>query len=359
MHLSGGRKIRNEGPVIFIKLYGMGSLIRLQQVVDQYDLKQEEFYLVTLPGLKPAADWLGWNTIDFSASHAWQLPGAFLKAVSQIKSLKPRAIVDLERASNGVGLLRLFSRNGAREISFRVDARETSNSSSREISLYQKPVTLALREALEDLGFVAGELTYEVEVESQPNLLVNLNASDYLPERKYPENQYLELVRLWSKKYPDSRILFTGSHGEKEFVQSVVDQLKGSKVENKAGSWTLNQFAQELAAGSLLITNDSGPMHLAHYLGTPTVVLWGPTHPEYVGYPDSDRLKNIWMEKSCSPCFEHPRSRIAESCQGRVDCLKEISPELIMLEAEKLWKPGVSRRVRLPQFHEVQKEVSA
>jgi ADP-heptose:LPS heptosyltransferase len=345
---SESRELREDGPVVFIKLYGMGSLIRLQEVIEHYPFSPEERYLVTLPGLKPTAQWLGWQTIELSAQSLWQLPWAFFQTVQVIRRLKPRAIVDLERSSNGVGMLRLLSRRGAREISFRIDPKSAHQRDSSAISLFQKPVTQAIHEALKELGYSANQ-TPETDLSpSSDFLMVNVNASDYLPERKYPPQHFVEFIRKWVDTHPTTRVVLTGTASERNYVQHIADQLQNPLVENKAGEWSMDQFALELGRASLLVTNDSGPMHLAHYLGTPALVLWGPTHPEYVGYPDSDRLKNIWIQKKCSPCFEHPQSNIAVECQGRVDCLKEITPEQVFGAAQELWNPGIDRVVRYP-----------
>ncbi len=349
-------KPREKGPLVIIKLYGMGSLIRLQSVLDDYNIPSDDIYLVTLPGLEPTANWLRKNTLLLTAHTLWQLPWAFWKTVREIRRLKPKAIIDLERSSNGVGILRVMSRSKSKEISFRITPGDRVGHNGKEISLHHKPVTQAIAEALGDLGYSRLNRGEGQKIQLDNTLMVNLNASDYMPQRKYPASHFVQFIRLWSEKHPDARIVLTGSSKERDYVQKVADQLEGVQVENRAGDWNLEEFCQELSRCALLVTNDSGPMHIAHYLGAPALVIWGPTHPKYVGYSDSDRLKNLWSEKSCSPCFEHPRSKIAVSCQGRVDCLQEILPADVLREAELLWKPHTQISIRFPKLSEAKQE---
>lgn len=89
----------------------------------------------------------------------------------------------------------------------------------------------------------------------------------------------------------------------------------------------------------MLITNDSGPMHLACYYETPTVAIWGPTSAILVGYPDSYRMRNVFIEKECSPCFIHPKSKVAQACSNRIDCFQELSPKKVLNAIFEIYQP--------------------
>ena len=85
-----------------------------------------------------------------------------------------------------------------------------------------------------------------------------------------------------------------------------------------------------------MITDDSGPLHLAYYYETPTVSIWGPTSAHLVGYPESDRMKNVSIDKKCSPCFIHPKSKVAKACSNKIECLTELRPQKVVTAALQL-----------------------
>ncbi len=95
------------------------------------------------------------------------------------------------------------------------------------------------------------------------------------------------------------RIIFTGSeHDKLEHIQSL---MKTSSV-NLGGKTTLRDLAYLYKRSALLITTDSGPMHLAAAMGTPVIALFGPTDPSRTG-PYGKGHVVIRKELSCSPCF--------------------------------------------------------
>ena len=120
-------------------------------------------------------------------------------------------------------------------------------------------------------------------------------------------------------------------------------------VENVAGIWNLSELMGQLASCKLFITNDSGPMHLAAFLGVPTVASWGPTHYRYFGYENLSHVHNVSLDLECSPCFKDPTSEAGIYCQKRIDCMQNLSPSLIVKQVEHLLiKTENERRVALP-----------
>ncbi len=95
------------------------------------------------------------------------------------------------------------------------------------------------------------------------------------------------------------RVVFTGSdRGKLEHVQSM---MSVSSI-NLGGKTTLRDLAYVYRLASLMITTDSGPMHIAAAAGTPVVAIFGPTDPMRTG-PYGKGHKVIRKEFSCSPCF--------------------------------------------------------
>jgi ADP-heptose:LPS heptosyltransferase len=88
--------------------------------------------------------------------------------------------------------------------------------------------------------------------------------------------------------------------------------------------------AAVLAQASVLITADSGPMHLAEAVGTPVLALFGPTSREWGFYPQGSRDIIMELPLSCRPCSVHGRAR--SSCDQ--ECLRGIAPEAILAQLE-------------------------
>ena len=94
-------------------------------------------------------------------------------------------------------------------------------------------------------------------------------------------------------------VIFTGTeHDKLEHIQS---RMKAPSL-NMGGKTTLRDLAYLYQRSALLITTDSGPMHLAVAMGTPVIALFGPTDPSRTG-PYGKGHVVIRRELSCSPCF--------------------------------------------------------
>ena len=90
-----------------------------------------------------------------------------------------------------------------------------------------------------------------------------------------------------------------------------------------AGKTSLKTLSALLERVDLLVTNDSGPMHIAAALGTPVVALFGPTNPGLTG-PYGDGHIVIRKEMECSPCLRGP------CIHGRPICMEAITEEEVM-----------------------------
>jgi len=110
-------------------------------------------------------------------------------------------------------------------------------------------------------------------------------------------------------------VVLTGSNAEDAVrIQSM---MKTSAI-NLGGQTTLRDLAYLYKRASLLITTDSGPMHLAAALRTPVVAIFGPTDPSRTG-PYGKGHTVIQKTLSCSPCF-------LKSCDSH-ECMHDISVE--------------------------------
>jgi ADP-heptose:LPS heptosyltransferase len=124
-----------------------------------------------------------------------------------------------------------------------------------------------------------------------------------------------------------------GGPAESRSYPEFYSALAGSNIINLTGRTTLPQLLKILSFSRLLVSGDSGPMHLAAALGRPTVALFGPTSPQRTG-PYGTRSAVLFGRCPRGPCF---RERCA---LGRAGCQEEIAPEAAAAAVAELISGG-------------------
>ena len=117
-------------------------------------------------------------------------------------------------------------------------------------------------------------------------------------------------------------VVLTGAPNDLPIVEDVMQRMRERPV-NLAGKTSLTQLAALLQRADLLITGDSGPMHIAGAVGTPLIAIHGPTDPALSGpvSPDATVLRSgIW----CSPCYN--ATGPADCRFYTTQCMKNITP---------------------------------
>src|SRR5438309_5352758 len=98
---------------------------------------------------------------------------------------------------------------------------------------------------------------------SAPLILLNPNASDLLPLRRWPPLRYVELARRLLERFPDLFIPFTGAPAEATANNRLAAEVSSNRVISLAGKTTLRQVLVLYTRSQILVTNDSGPAHFA------------------------------------------------------------------------------------------------
>lgn len=154
-----------------------------------------------------------------------------------------------------------------------------------------------------------------------PYLVVNPNASDLMIERRWPTKRFVETIeQLVARGY---RIALTGQEHEAEFVAGLVADLAADvsdRVVDTAGRLGFGEFLALLDGARCVITNDTGPMHMAIALDRPTVCLFGPGDPGHYGVV-KPRVEILYRSVFCSPCLYHTDD---PPCAGDNVCMKKI-----------------------------------
>jgi heptosyltransferase-1 len=164
-----------------------------------------------------------------------------------------------------------------------------------------------------------------------PQLILLLPGARW-ENKRWPAQHFAGLVSLLARKFPAAHFAIIGS-GEDRPLGEIISCAAPERCLNLCGATSLPEMIEWIRLGDLLITNDTGPMHVAAALGKPLVALFGPTEPRRTG--PYGQLENVLrLDLPCSPCmkstchFEKPE-----------ECLRALSPALVFERVQELLPP--------------------
>jgi ADP-heptose:LPS heptosyltransferase len=156
----------------------------------------------------------------------------------------------------------------------------------------------------------------------RPLILLNANASDMLPLRKWPGQRYVELAKRLIEKSPDVHVAFTGAPSEAEYSQKMVRDINSTRCFSMTGKTTMRQLMMLYCLADVLVTNDSGPAHFATLTDIEVITLFGPETPKLFGAL-TPRSHIIWKGIACSPCVSAYNNR-QSACKDNI-CMQKIA----------------------------------
>ena len=166
---------------------------------------------------------------------------------------------------------------------------------------------------------------------------VGLNpGAEYGPAKRWPAEHFIETALVLGRQISCRWVLF-GGLGDREVAEKIARALPsapGREPLNLAGKTSLRELAAALQVCSLVITNDTGPMHLAAAVGAPVVAIFGSTAPELTGPHLSPRAQVVRQPAPCSPCF-------LRECPIDLRCLRGLPPQTVVEAALRYWTEKV------------------
>ena len=157
-------------------------------------------------------------------------------------------------------------------------------------------------------------------------ILINANAADLLPLRRWPEARYVELARRLLAQFPEVCVAFTGAAHEARSSSLLVSQVDSPRCVSVAGETTLRELLALYSLSEVLVTNDSGPAHFAAMTPIRTVTLFGPESPRLFA-ARTPRNKVLWAGIACSPCVSAYNNR-QSACRDNA-CMQAIEVEQV------------------------------
>ncbi len=173
---------------------------------------------------------------------------------------------------------------------------------------------------------------------SDPTPILGISPGAQWATKRWPAEHVASLLRLNHQKSHHPIRLFLGPQEEKWFPGSELSGVASRFPEVEIFSQQpLTEIASKLAECSLLLTNDSGLLHVSEAVGTPVLALFGPTVREFGYYPILESSGTLEEELDCRPCSRNGK----RPCKRKdLACLIQISPERVFNKIEEMLKGG-------------------
>lgn len=140
--------------------------------------------------------------------------------------------------------------------------------------------------------------------------------------KKWTRENFADLAKLIKNKM-DKKILLIGGKSEKEELQDIVEKSGGICV-NLAGELSLKESGALMSRAEFVVTNDSGPFHIARGVKTLSFVIFGPTDPGMFDYNNDAVL--LYGNEPCAPCSLHGDK---ECPKGHFNCMKKLTADKV------------------------------
>lgn len=160
-------------------------------------------------------------------------------------------------------------------------------------------------------------------------VLFNPNASEMLPQRRWPAEHFTHLARAMLSHWPDIIILITGAPAERDEAERLRQTVNDDRLVNFAGLLRLEQLPALYNLAALMISNDSGPVHFASVTTMPVIALFGPETPTLYG--PLGNARNLTAGLACSPCVSAANHR-KTACSEPI-CMAAIKPSAVLQAA--------------------------
>lgn len=156
-------------------------------------------------------------------------------------------------------------------------------------------------------------------------ILINPNASELLPQRRWMRERYQELIGKILAHRSDLLVLITGAPAEQAEAEEMCQHIGNTRCINFAGALRLAELPILYSIAALMVTNDSGPGHFSAITPLPTFILFGPETPKLYG--SLGNATPIYASLACSPCVSAANHRKTACVDNK--CLQAISVDQV------------------------------
>ncbi len=311
--------------ILIIRFSSLGDIILTKPIIDELKAKfpQAQVDYLTKSAFAPLI-----NTYFPIDSVLTQYKS--LKDLLKIKAVKYDLVIDLHNKFNSWLTKKIIlgkqtiTYDKKRHLRQRIVAHKTSKTINSTLDLYNS---------------VFKKLNIDFSFKYPKILLDNLNQEELLPSnaklkvvifpgathntKRIPCHKLIAFINNY--QHDDTIFYLMGSPNEKEITSAIKDK-SNKETYDLAGKFNLVELVAAINQADLVITNDSGPMHIAAALEKAQIAFFGSTNIALGFRPLNDKARIISYPIKCSPCTLHGEK---ECPLGHFSCMQNISPDTI------------------------------
>jgi ADP-heptose:LPS heptosyltransferase len=366
------RTITSPRKILFIKFFGMGTIILATPAIKRCQelYPDAELYFLTfsenkgLFGLINAADRI--KVLSISSTSVVSFVTDTIKILAQLRRERFDVAIDLEFFSRFTSILSFLSRARCRVgfYNYFIEGLYRGDFLTHKVFYnHYQHTSLAFLDMIETMrmgdAFPYNKIQYSTPLHprdlgiaftvsdddrracrekfaltgAERLVLLNPNISEgFIDLRRWPLPHYAALARKLLADFPDVRIGIIGSGNDLPVALDLEKQIGDGRVVNFAGRTSLRELCVLLDSSRCLVTNDSGPAHLAALADTHVITLFGPDTPALFSSL-AKRATSMFLGLGCSPCgsIYNGKRTICRDNQ----CLKRIIPDMVYQEVVK------------------------
>jgi ADP-heptose:LPS heptosyltransferase len=337
-----------SGAVVVCKFFGIGSMCLSLPLLMELKKQNREVIYLTFTGNVPMAEFIGASQVlSIDPSSPWRFVRDVVRVIRRMRRLGPSAFLNLEFFSQFAAIMALLSgapvRSGFHMMHLpmgRLYSHRTNFNVYRHISENFLNVGVRAHMIGEPLPLdqYPDQFTVPQSGSDQGDyILINAESSDTIRDlNSWPVEHWRDLISAIRKQYPGYDVILNGT-GDAETLHGEFQSLLAhdAKIKSTVGTTTFDEFVNLVIGAALVITVDSGPLHLSALLKRPTIALFGPETPVLFGH-DLPWVRVIYQGLICSPCRAiYDAKQSVLDCQDN-QCMKQIRPESVLNEVSAL-----------------------
>ena len=193
------------------------------------------------------------------------------------------------------------------------------------------------------------ELAQVLEASGRALVVINPNAGDLAPERRWPADRFGAVAARLVRE-DGAHVVVTGAPSERDKTRAVLSAAgpyPSGRLQDLGGALSIGALHALFRRAHLVISNDSGPMHLAAAQGVPTLGIFGPETPVMYA-PLGLQTRVHYAPPLCSPCINVHNAKVLSCVHGQPECLMRVEAEDVLASARAFLGARTPTKRRVP-----------